>query len=103
MTKKQLTVIAAEKAAKVLGIELKGLNAFDVATAYRKALRAVHPDVNSVPGQNASERIAQLQGARSVLLEWIDMQPDDDCATCRGTGSVRAGRFGSKPCPKCYP
>lgn len=82
-----------------LGTDLSALTEEMVKDAYRERLFAEHPD--HAPTLEAAERIKQIRDARVLLMVFVQERPRDDCTTCRGSGFVRVGVFGTKPCPRC--
>jgi DnaJ-class molecular chaperone len=101
----QISIAQAEAAAKTLGIpSLDGLSEEMIRHAFRQGVRAAHPDTaeysSSLRGQAARE-VMDLQGARDVLIRWLEALPADNCPTCRGTGYVRGSAFGTRRCPRC--
>lgn len=97
---KTITRQEAEREAALLSLQLDGLTEGEVHTAYRHAIRLSHPDMGA-SYEDAAWRLTAAQDARKTLLAWIAQQPRRECARCGGSGSIRSGLLGTKPCPSC--
>lgn len=101
--KKPLTRSAVEAAGIVLGIEnIDTVTLEEMIAAYRKALRAAHPDAaEGVTPIDAANQIHAARAARGLLSEWIANRPDPGCPLCGGSGFTRGSAFNPRPCPRC--
>lgn len=79
-----------DQACEVLGLGKRPFEEWDVKDAWRKAVKAAHPDLGG------DGDIGRLNAAREVLL-----QPYGQCEFCSGTGVVRSSRWGFTDCTQC--
>lgn len=97
----------AEAACQTLGLSLDTLTPEAVASAYREAAKAAHPD-----GGGTMERFVAVDRSKHVLLEWlkraVPAAPPADhgerCPRCDGRGyidSQRGFRSMRVSCPLC--
>lgn len=104
-TARKVTHEELQRAIELLGLPRSLLEAppgaaGDVKRAFRVCVGQVHPDKGGSRA-SAAGRIEALRAARDTLLAWLDTAPQPDCRECRGTGFVRSGFGGVKPCSRC--
>lgn len=93
-----------EDAAKVMQVELDQLTSRGLGEAYKSRLKVCHPDHGG-----STEAFIELQGAKQLLLGWLDgraMVAGEAaalaCPDCGGTGYVKRTvgfRTLRHPCP----
>lgn len=84
-------------ALKILGIEGTAvLSPSDIESAYKRALKAAHPDT----GGDYPYTIKEIKEARVSLL-YSGTPATTPCIVCKGTGRVVQG-FRSQVCGTCH-
>lgn len=108
-----VSVAKATEAASVLGVELAGLTAASLNSAYRTKAKECHPDHH---GTAKLPVWARVSWAKECLDQWVEKHPatvqdndsteiclTGDCRACGGSGRVRvgSGRFGAPLTMQC--
>lgn len=92
-----------DEAARILGVNRKGLTENAVRLAYGSAIKLAHPDTGGGAGSEATN-LARLREAKDTLLKIVEgEQPSvlhNECRQCKGKGTVR-GSFASVVCKTC--
>lgn len=97
----------------MLGVELKGLTAKSVSTAYRNKAKDCHPDQH---GSAKLQDWARISWANECLKAWVEKHPPEvasdttalaldgpPCRACGGTGRIpiNGGSFGRPLTMQC--